>query len=158
MGRLIMYGIHNITGFCFHTFIVEQDDENKKSSNTPTTPAATNDEDGKIPTKNKNKSTKEGKPSKMQIAFTTAMKEHNTYMRESDKKFLAEIKEQAEKERDLRKEELGAFKDSMALLASAIAGRTKPATQPVPVHQPPYYPIPLQHDITIDNQQTYFKL
>ncbi len=106
----------------------------------------------------KSKSTKKGKPSKMQIAFTTAMKEHNTYMQESDKEFLAEFKEHAEKERELRKEELDDFKDSMALLASAIAGRTKPATQPVPVHQPPYYPTPLQHDITIDNQQTCFKL
>ena len=93
----------------------------------------------------------------MQIAFTNAMKEHNTYMQESDKKMLAEMKEQAEKDRELRKEELGAFKDSMALLASAIAGRAKPITQPAPVNQPPYYPIPLQHDITIDNQQTYFK-
>jgi hypothetical protein len=62
----------------------------------------------------------------MQIAFTNAMKEHNTYMQESDKKMLAEMKEQAEKDRELRKEELDAFKDSMALLASAIAGRAKP--------------------------------
>ena len=94
----------------------------------------------------------------MQVAFTSAMKEHNTYMQESDKKFLSEMRELAEKERELRKEELGAFKDSMALLASAIAGRTTPTTQPVQVHQPPYYPIPLQPDRTIDNQQTYFKL
>ena len=94
----------------------------------------------------------------MQIAFTNAMKEHNSYMQESDKKMLAEMKEQAEKDRELRKEELGAFKDSMALLTSAIAGRAKPITQPAPVNQLPYYPIPLQHDITIDNQQTYFKL
>ena len=93
----------------------------------------------------------------MQVAFTNAMKEHNTYMQESDKKFLSEMREHAEKERELRKEELNPFKNSMALLASAIAGRT-PATQPVQVHQPQYYPVPLQPDITIDNQQTYFKL
>ena len=75
----------------------------------------------------------------MQIAFTNAMKEHNTYMQESDKKMLAEMKEQAEKDRikELRNEELDAFKDSMALLASAIAGRAKPITQPAPVNQPP---------------------
>jgi hypothetical protein len=53
-------------------------------------------------------------------------------MQESDKKMLAEMKEQAEKDRELRKEELDAFKDSMALLASAIAGRAKPITQPAP--------------------------
>jgi hypothetical protein len=125
--------------------------------NAPTTLAATNDDD-KIPTTSKNKSTRKGKPSKMQIAFTNAMKEHNTYMQESDKIMLAEMKEQAEKDRELRKEELGTFKDSMAFLASAIAGRAKPITQPAPVNQPHYYPIPLQHDITIDNQETYFKL
>jgi hypothetical protein len=65
-------------------------------------------------------------PLKCKLHCTNAMKEHNTYMQESDKKMLAEMKEQAEKDRELRKEELGAFKDSMALLASAIAGRAKP--------------------------------
>ena len=89
----------------------------------------------------------------MQVAFTNAMKGHNTYMQESDKKFLSEMREHAEKERELRKEELNAFKNFMAHLASAIAGRT-----PVQIHQPQYYPVPLQPDITIDNQQTYFKL
>ena len=103
------------------------------------------------------KTYQKGKPSRIQVAFTNAMKEHNTYMQESDKKLLSEMREHAEKERELRKEELNAFKNSMALLASAIAGRT-PATQPVQVHRPQYYPVPLQPDITIDNQRTYFKL
>ena len=79
-------------------------------------------------------------------------------MQESEKKFLSEMRELADKERELKKEKLGAFKDSMALLASAIAGRTTPTTQPVQIHQPSYYLIPLQPYITIDNQQTYFKL
>jgi hypothetical protein len=32
--------------------------------------------------------TGKGKPSKMQVAFENAMKEHNTYLKESDKMFL----------------------------------------------------------------------
>ena len=43
------------------------------------------------------KTIKKGKPSKMQVAFTNAMKEHNTYMQESDKKFLSEMREHAER-------------------------------------------------------------
>lgn len=137
--------------------VVDQDDEKNDKIEKPTIPVPINDEGGKTPTTNKHKCRKE-KPSKMQVAFENAIKEHNTCMQESDKKFLSEIREQAEKERELRKEELGAFKDAMALLASAVAGRAQPVAQPVPVQQPSFYPIPLQHDINIENQQTYFKL
>jgi hypothetical protein len=38
-----------------------------------------------------------GKPSKMQVAFVNAMKEHNTYLKESDKMFLSEMKEEGAK-------------------------------------------------------------
>ncbi|CAB4009923.1 Hypothetical predicted protein [Paramuricea clavata] len=72
--------------------------------------------------------------------LTNAMKEHNTYMQESDKKMLAEMKEQAEKDRELRKEELGAFKDSMALLASA---RKSWVPSRIPWH---FLQVPLQEE------------
>ncbi|XP_028416854.1 uncharacterized protein LOC114541065 [Dendronephthya gigantea] len=121
--------------YCNYTE-VDQDGENKESTSgieKLTTPAPTNDKDGKTTTSSKRKWKKE-KPSKMQDAFGNAIKEHTTCMQESDKKFLSEIREQAEKERELRKEELGTFKDAMALLASAVAGRA----QPVSTTFPPY--------------------
>jgi hypothetical protein len=43
--------------------------------------------------------TGKGKPSKMQVAFENAMKEHNTYLKESDKMFLSEMKEDVVKGR-----------------------------------------------------------
>ena len=82
----------------------------------------------------------------MQVAFENAMKEHNTYLKESDKMFLSQMKEEGAKERELRKEELAAYKDSMALLANAIGGRSQPVQQP-------YYNV--HHDI--DSQQTFYK-
>ena len=81
----------------------------------------------------------------MQVEFENAMKEHNTYLKESDKMFLSEMKGGA-KERELRKDELAAYKDSMALLANAIAWRSQ-------LVQQPYYNV--HHDI--DSQQTFYK-
>ena len=89
--------------------VVDQDDEKNEKIKKPTTPVPISDEGGKTPTTNKHRCRKE-KPSKMQVAFENAIKEHNTCMQESDKKFLSEIREQAEKERELRKGELGALK------------------------------------------------
>ena len=60
----------------------------------------------------------------MQVAFENAMKEHNTYLKESDKMFLSQMKEEGAKEQELQKEELAAYKDSMALLANAIGGHS----------------------------------
>lgn len=126
---------------CCYVDINDKNDEaNEKSE------ASHSEEAIKSASKKSKPITGKGKPSKMQVAFENAMKEHNTYLKESDKMFLSEMKEEGAKERELRKEELAAYKDSMALLANAIAGRSQPVQQP-------YYNV--HHDI--DSQQTFYK-
>jgi hypothetical protein len=124
---------------CCYVDIHDKNDEaNEKSE------ASHSEEAMKSASKKSKSITGKGKPSKMQVEFENAMKEHNTYL-ESDKMFLSEMKEGA-KERELRKDKLSAYKDSMALLANAIAGRSQ-------LVQQPYYNV--HHDI--DSQQTFYK-
>lgn len=86
----------------------------------------------------------------MQVAFENAMAGYTKYQKESDQMFVSQMKDQFEKEAEIRKEELNAYTASMGLLANAIAGRQQVVQQ----QQTPHYPI--QHDI--DNQRTYYKL
>ncbi|XP_046862208.1 uncharacterized protein LOC124455594 [Xenia sp. Carnegie-2017] len=115
-------------------------------------PSEANEES--LPSQSENKSVPrkriprgKAKPSSMQVAFENAMKEHNKYLKESDEMFLSEMKKEAEKERELRKEELNVYKESMSLLANAIAMRSQPVQQP-------FYNV--HHDA--ESQQTYYKL
>ena len=62
------------------------------------------------------------KKSKKQTAVERAIGKFTEYQKESDQAFLRHMAEQATVEADLRNQELKAFKDSMALLAGAIAG------------------------------------
>ena len=62
------------------------------------------------------------KKSKKQTAVERAIGKFTEYQKKSDQAFLRHMAEQATVEADLRNQELKAFKDSMALLAGAIAG------------------------------------
>ena len=62
------------------------------------------------------------KKSKKETAVERATGKFTEYQKESDQAFLRHMAEQATVEADLRNQELKAFKDSMALLAGAIAG------------------------------------
>ena len=106
--------------------------------------------------KKNEKETKKGKPSKLQVAFEKSMAEHKEYQKQSDNMFLNQMKEQYTAEIDLRREELSAYKESMALLANAIAGQQQQASlqhqQHIGGSQQQLYPI--QHDAT--SQKTYY--
>ena len=62
------------------------------------------------------------KKSKKETTVERAIGKFTEYQKESDQAFLRHMAEQATVEADLRNQELKAFKDSMALLAGAIAG------------------------------------
>jgi hypothetical protein len=95
------------------------------------------------------------KPTKLQVAFERAMADHTKYQKESDNLLVSQMKDQFEKEVEIRKEELNAYTSSIALLANAIAGRQQPPPQQQPL-QPPMYHYPIHADDA--NQQTYYKL
>lgn len=61
------------------------------------------------------------KKNKKETAVERAIGKFTAYQKESDQAFLRHMTEQATVEADLRNRELKAFKDSMALLAGAIA-------------------------------------
>lgn len=64
-----------------------------------------------------------------QEEFQKCMEEFTKSQKESDEKFLEEMKHQAEIDAELRKQELKAYIDSMALLANAISSKQQPIVQ-----------------------------
>lgn len=72
-------------------------------------------------------STKKKQRLSKQEEFKNCMEQYTKYQKESDDKFLEEMKQQAKVETKLRKEELKAYTDSMALMANAISSRHQQA-------------------------------
>lgn len=64
-----------------------------------------------------------------QAGYENVLADFTSYQKEADDKFLKLIEQQGKDDVDLRKLELQAYTDSMALLARAIAGQNTAHTQ-----------------------------
>ncbi len=144
----------------------DEDDDNakelvseiEKSASKETTPdkdAQDSEANGLTPNKKRNirgstRSDKKKQRLSKQEEFKKCMEEFTKSQKESDEKFLEEMKHQINVDAELRKQELKAYTDSMALLANAISSRQQPTVQQ-PLSNPCYF-----EDENIG--KTYYKL
>ena len=63
------------------------------------------------------------------------MEEFTKSQKESDEKFLEEMKHQTNIDAELRKQEIKAYTDAMTLLAKSISSRQQPTVQQPPTVQ-----------------------
>ena len=71
-----------------------------------------------------------------QEKFKKCMEEFTKSQKESDEKFLEEMKHQTNIDAELRKQEIKAYTDAMTLLAKSISNRQQPTVQqPLTVQQ-----------------------
>ena len=78
--------------------------------------------------KRKRKTAKKRKLSK-QAVYENMFADFTSYQKDADGKFLKLIEEQGKEDVNLRKQELQAYTDSMALLASAISDQNTARNQ-----------------------------
>ena len=112
--------------------------EREKSASKETTPdqdAQVSEANALTPTNQKRsirgstRSVKKKQRLSKQEEFKKCMEEFAKFQKESDEKFLEEMKHQTNVDAELRKQELKAYTDSMALLAKAISSRQQPSVQ-----------------------------